>query len=97
MELGLASHDEGTVMEPLLGEVRLFPYPFAPVNWLACQGQVLNIADNQALFSLLGTMFGGDGQTNYALPDLRSHSPFAGINGPVGYCICVNGIYPPRD
>ncbi len=84
-------------MDPILGEIRLLPFTFAPVGWLACQGQVLKIVDNEALFTLLGTTFGGDGQTTYALPDLRAHSPLAGIDGPVGYCICVNGVYPPRS
>jgi microcystin-dependent protein len=84
-------------MDPMLGEIRLLPFTFAPVGWLACQGQVLNIEENAALFSLLGTMFGGDGQRTYALPDLRAHSPLSGIDGPIGYCICVNGVFPSRD
>jgi microcystin-dependent protein len=84
-------------MDPMTGEIRLLPYPFAPVGWLACQGQVLNIADNEALFSLLGTTYGGNGTATYALPDLRANNPVA-VKGVevVGYCICVDGIYPRR-
>jgi microcystin-dependent protein len=54
-----------------LAEIRLFPYNFAPRNWAFCQGQILPISQNTALFSLLGTTYGGNGQTTFALPDLR--------------------------
>lgn len=57
--------------DPFLGEIRLFPYDFAPRGWALCDGSVLSIAQNTALFSLLGTIYGGDGQTTFALPDLR--------------------------
>ena len=57
--------------EPFVGEVRLVPYNFAPTGWALCNGQILPIAQNTALFSLLGTMYGGNGQTTFALPDLR--------------------------
>jgi len=57
--------------EPFLGEVRLFSFQQAPVGWAQCNGQFLPINQNQALFSLLGTMYGGNGQTTFALPDLR--------------------------
>jgi microcystin-dependent protein len=83
-------------MDPILGEIRLLPFPYAPVGWLPCHGQVLNIVDNEALFSLLGTMFGGDGTSTYALPDLRTHSPLGETQGPIGYCMCTNGVYPSR-
>lgn len=61
--------------EPFLGELRLFAFGFAPKGWAMCNGQLLPISQNQALFSLLGTMYGGNGQTNYALPDLRGRVP----------------------
>jgi len=61
--------------EPFLGELRLVPYNFAPRGWLACNGQVLSIAQNTALFSLLGTTYGGNGTTTFNLPDLRSRVP----------------------
>jgi len=61
--------------EPFLGEVRLFSFQFAPKGWALCNGQLLPINQNQALFSLLGTTFGGNGQVNFALPDLRARTP----------------------
>jgi microcystin-dependent protein len=61
--------------EPFLGELRLFSFNFPPRGWAACNGQLLPINQNQALFSLLGTMYGGNGQTTFALPDLRSRTP----------------------
>lgn len=57
--------------EPFLSEVRLFSFVFAPRGWALCNGQLLPINQNQGLFSLLGTTFGGDGRVNFALPDLR--------------------------
>lgn len=61
--------------EPFLGEIRMFGGNFAPVGWLFCAGQSLAISENDALFALLGTTFGGDGQTTFALPDLRGRIP----------------------
>jgi microcystin-dependent protein len=62
-------------MDPFLGQVSLFGCNFAPRGWAMCQGQLLAISQNTALFSLLGTNFGGDGVSTYALPDLRSRAP----------------------
>jgi microcystin-dependent protein len=61
--------------EPFLSEIRLMGFEFAPKGWALCSGQLLPINQNQALFSLLGTTFGGDGQVNFALPDLRARVP----------------------
>jgi microcystin-dependent protein len=61
--------------EPFLGELRLVPYNFAPRGWAACNGQVMAITQNTALFSLLGTTYGGNGVTTFNLPDLRSRVP----------------------
>lgn len=61
--------------EPFLSEVRLMSFVFAPKGWALCNGQLLPINQNQALFSLLGTTFGGDGRVNFALPDLRGRAP----------------------
>ena len=60
--------------EPFLAEIRLFPFTFAPRGWALCDGQVLPIAQNTALFSLLGTMYGGDGRSNFALPDFQGRA-----------------------
>jgi microcystin-dependent protein len=61
--------------EPFLSELRLFTFNFAPKGWAMCNGQLLPINQNQGLFSLLGTTFGGDGRVNFALPDLRGRVP----------------------
>jgi microcystin-dependent protein len=62
-------------MDPFLGEIRMFGGNFAPQGWATCDGQILPIAQNTALFSLLGTTYGGNGQTTFALPDLRGRLP----------------------
>jgi microcystin-dependent protein len=62
-------------VEPYLGQIVLVAFNFAPVGWAFCNGQLLAIDQNTALFSLLGTTYGGDGQTTFALPDLRSRIP----------------------
>src|SRR5881275_2520856 len=61
--------------EPFLSEIRIMSFVFAPKGWALCDGQLLPINQNQALFSLLGTTFGGDGRVNFALPDLRGRTP----------------------
>lgn len=61
--------------EPFLAEIRIMSFGFAPQGWAMCNGQLLPINQNQALFSLLGTMYGGDGRVNFALPDLRGQTP----------------------
>ena len=61
--------------EPFLSEIRIFSFIFAPKGWTLCNGQLLPINQNQALFSLLGTTYGGDGRVTFALPDLRGRVP----------------------
>lgn len=61
--------------EPFLSEIRIMSFVFAPKGWALCNGQLLPINQNQGLFSLLGTTFGGDGRVNFALPDLRARTP----------------------
>ena len=61
--------------EPFLSEIRIFSFGFAPKGWALCNGQLLPINQNQALFSLLGTTYGGDGRVNFGLPDLRARTP----------------------
>src|ERR1700760_2356602 len=60
---------------PFMSEIRIMSFNFAPKGWALCNGQLLPINQNQALFSLLGTTYGGNGQTNFALPDLRGRTP----------------------
>lgn len=61
-------------MEPFIGQIYLFPFNFAPEGWAQCNGQLMSIAENSALFSLLGTYYGGDGITTFGLPDLRGRA-----------------------
>src|SRR5579864_5976355 len=61
--------------EPFLGEIQIVPYNFAPRGWAFCNGQILPISQNTALFSILGTTYGGNGTTNYALPNLQGATP----------------------
>lgn len=68
--------------DPFLAEIIMFGGNFAPRGWALCDGQILPINSNQALFSLLGTTYGGDGRTSFALPDLRGRTPIHAGNGP---------------
>ena len=68
-------------MDPFLGEIRLFSMNYNPQGWALCNGQFLPINQNQALFALLGTNFGGNGQTTFALPDLRARIPIGVASG----------------
>ena len=63
------------MVQPFVGEIRMFGGTFAPVGWAMCDGQLLQVSANQTLFSLLGTSYGGDGRTTFALPDLRGRVP----------------------
>lgn len=68
--------------EPFLGEIRMFAGNFAPRGWAFCDGQLLAVSSNDALFSLFGTIYGGDGRTTFALPDLRGRVPVHAGTGP---------------
>ena len=78
--------------EPFLSEIRIMSFNFAPKGWALCNGQLLPINQNQALFSLLGDTFGGDSRTTFALPNLQGKAPAPGLQ----YCIAVAGIFPSR-
>lgn len=67
--------------EPFLAEIRIVGFNFAPRGWAFCDGQILPINQNQSLYSLLGTTYGGDGRTTFALPDLRSRTPIHRSSG----------------
>ncbi|MEQ9449107.1 MAG: tail fiber protein, partial [Rhodospirillaceae bacterium] len=71
-----------SAQEPYLGEITIFPYNFCPRGWAPADGQLLPIAQNTALFSLYGTMYGGDGRTTFALPDLRGRVAMHHGHGP---------------
>lgn len=69
-------------MDQYIGEIRLLPYTFAPNGWQDCDGSLLSISDNDALFALIGTTYGGDGQNTFAVPDLRGRVPVHAGTGP---------------
>ncbi len=77
-------------MDSFLGQITLFAFDFAPRGWAPCEGQTMAINQNQALFALIGTNFGGDGQTTFALPDMRGQAP----NESMQYCIAFQGEFP---
>ena len=79
-------------MDEYIGVIKLFAGNFAPRGWAECTGQLLPINNNQALFSLLGTTYGGDGRVTFALPDLARKAPVDGTR----YIICLAGAFPPR-
>lgn len=69
-------------MDPFVAEIRIFPFNFAPTGWAWCDGQLLPLSQNTALFSLLGTTYGGNGKSNFALPDLQGRAPMHPGQGP---------------
>ncbi|MGC4104141.1 phage tail protein [Ferruginibacter sp.] len=71
-------------VDSYMSEIQIFAFPFAPRYWAQCNGQQMSIAQNQALFSLLGTTFGGNGTTTFNLPDLRGRTPISSGNAPSG-------------
>ena len=81
------------MVDALIGTILLFPYNFTPAGWLACEGQVLTITQNQALFALIGATYGGDGRTNFALPNLKGAEPLPTMK----YYIAIEGLFPSRS
>lgn len=79
--------------DAFIGEITIFAGTFAPRGWAFCEGQVLPISNYQSLFAILGTNYGGDGRTNFKLPDLRKQSKQLGA---AKYIIAVDGIFPSR-
>ncbi|TMJ11313.1 MAG: hypothetical protein E6G94_16330 [Alphaproteobacteria bacterium] len=77
--------------DPYLGETRIFAFPFAPAGWYYCQGSLFPVSENQQLFSLIGTTYGGDGTTTFGLPNVTGpESP----DGPLNVCISLFGAVP---
>src|SRR5579863_6141851 len=68
-------------MDPFVAEIRIFPFNFAPKGWAMCDGQILPLSQNTALFSLLGTTYGGDGKSNFALPNMQGNAPMQSGQG----------------
>src|ERR1700719_2391202 len=78
--------------QPYVGEIRMFGGSFAPAGWALCLGQIMPISENDTLFNLIGTTYGGDGQTTFALPNLASRVPVhVGSNGTSTYNMADNG------
>src|SRR5207249_6454307 len=73
---------ESFMADPFVAEIRIFPFNFAPKGWAWCDGQLMPLSQNTALFSLLGTTYGGDGKSNFALPDLQGRAPMHPGQGP---------------
>ena len=96
--------------DPFVAEIRIFPFNFPPKGWAWCDGQLLPLSQNTALFSLLGTTYGGNGKSNFALPDLQGRAPMhpgsvTNVGGSqahlnmqpfltVSFCIALQGIFP---
>jgi len=70
------------VADPFVAEIRIFPFNFAPTGWAFCDGQLMPLSQNTALFSLLGTTYGGDGKSTFALPNLKGRAPMHPGQGP---------------
>ena len=80
---------------PYLGEIQTFAFNFCPVGWAPLNGQLLAISQNQALFALLGTTYGGDGQSTFALPTAKPI--FTATEAPLTQCIALQGVFPSRS
>jgi microcystin-dependent protein len=80
-------------MDQILGTILLLPYSFTPIDMLLCNGQILQIQQNTALYSLIGNQYGGNGTTTFALPNLLGTEPLPGLK----YYMVVSGVYPTRD
>jgi len=80
-------------MDSFIGTIQLFPYSYAPKGWMRCEGQLMKITEYSALYSLLGTRFGGDGTTTFGLPNMKGKEPVPDVS----YCIATEGIYPVKQ
>jgi microcystin-dependent protein len=90
--------DEYYAEEPLIAQVLKFTGNFAPQGWAFCDGSKMNISNHSALFSLLGTQFGGDGMNTFALPKIADiPNPYDASKPPIRYIICLEGQYPRRE
>lgn len=80
-------------VDALIATIQLFAFQFAPLGWMSCEGQILNVNQNQALYSLIGNTYGGTYPNTFALPNLNGASPLPGMK----YYIAVQGLYPSRS
>jgi microcystin-dependent protein len=77
---------------PYIGEIRCFGFNFAPVDWAFCNGQLIQISQNEALYAIIGTIYGGDGVTTFALPNLQGQIPMHWGNGPGGFNTVIGQV-----
>lgn len=84
-------------MDVYLGSIQLFAFGYAPQGFALCNGATLQVSQNQALFSLIGNKFGGDGKINFQLPNLLNASPFPAPAQNMQYYIATQGVYPMRQ
>lgn len=80
-------------IEAYLGQIQLFPFNFAPIGWMLCNGATLNISQYSALYALIGITYGGDGQTTFQIPNLQGASPIPDMEY---YIVVEGGIFPQR-
>jgi microcystin-dependent protein len=80
-------------MDYFIGSIELFPFTYAPMGWMYCDGTMLSIADYSPLFALIGTNYGGDGINTFALPNLQGTEPIPGTH----FLICVEGLFPTQN
>ena len=80
-------------MEYYIGSIQLFPYTFIPMGWLLCDGRTLQVSEYNVLFSVIGANYGGNGSSNFALPNMLGLEPIPGMR----YFIVNEGLYPTRD
>jgi microcystin-dependent protein len=85
------------LLTPFLGQIQLFAFGYAPMGYQLCDGALLSVESNQALFSLIGNKFGGNGSTTFALPKLNGSRPLNVDSDCMCYYIATQGIYPTRD
>ncbi len=78
---------------PIMGMIKLFPFSYVPRGWAVCNGAILSIQSNSALYSLLGVQFGGNGSTTFGLPNMTGAEPVPNTV----YCIATEGLYPERQ
>jgi microcystin-dependent protein len=78
---------------PYVGEIRCFGFSFAPAGWAFCNGQLMPISENEALFAIIGTTYGGDGQSTYGLPNLQGRVPMHAGNGPGGFNTTIGEVF----
>jgi microcystin-dependent protein len=108
MATSLVTAPAAQAQEPMIGEIRLFGSNFCPRGWAEAAGQMLSISQNTALFSLYGTMYGGDGRSTFALPDMRGRTPVDALGQAatrttnarytsMRYCVALQGIFPSRN